>query len=200
MSGRARLIAVIAAIVVVLLLFFFFVIRPARSELAETTAAADAAEEQTRILTVELQRLRALQQNEAQLLAELEELRGYVPRRNAVSSFILQVQDAAEAAGVEFVEITPGLPAPPPEAPEIAQVQLDIRAEGGYFAIQDFVRRLYSFERAFRVDVAGLTVSDEEDDEISLQATGRIFFEAPEGAAAAVAPAPADETEEEPAG
>lgn len=197
MRGRGRLIATIAGLLVVLLLFFFFVIRPARSTLAETTERADAAEDQTQVLQLELERRQALQANEAELEAELAEIRGFVPRRHQIPNLIFQIQDSGNAAGVDFLDITPELPAPPPEGAPLGQVQLSIRAGGGYFAIQDFIRRLYNFDRALRIDVATLTAAgQDDDDDLDLTATARIFFEAP-GAVPAPATTPAPEGEGE---
>lgn len=197
MRERARLIATVAGLLVVLLLFFFFVIRPARSTLAETTERADAAESQTQALRLELERRQALQANEAELEAELAEIRGFVPRRHQIPNLIFQLQDVGNAAGVDFLDITPELPAPPPEGAILGQVQLQIRASGGYFAIQDFIRRIYNFDRALRIDVANLTVTGgEDDDDLELQATARIFFESP-GTVAAPAPAAPPAAEDE---
>lgn len=196
MRERTRLIVTIAGIVVALLALYFFMIRPARSTLAETAQRADAAEAQTQALRVELERRQALQANEAQLEAELAEMRGFVPRRHEIPNFILQMQDEANAAGVDFLDITPELPAPPPEGAALGQVQMDIRASGGYFSIQDFIRRIYNFDRALRIDVASLNIvgeEGEEDPDLDLVMTARIFFEAPGTVAPAAPPPPEDE-------
>jgi Tfp pilus assembly protein PilO len=199
MSGRARLILTGVAAFLVLLLFFFFFIRPARSELAELTLQADAEEATTQSLQVELQRLEALRDNAPQLRAELEEIRGFVPQRHQIPNLIFQVQDAADAAGVSFLDVTPELPAPPPEDASVAQVGVSIGAEGGYFAIQDFIRRLYNLDRALRIDVLDLAETGEGDD-LTLTISTRVFFELP-GEVAPAAAVPADEEPvEEPAG
>lgn len=200
MSGRARLGLTIGGVLLVLLLFFMLIIRPARGELAELRLQAEAEEARTNTLQVELQRLQALRDNAPELEAELAEIRGYVPPRHQVPNFIFQVQDAANEAGVTFLDITPTLPAPPPEGASVAQVDVAIGATGGYFAIQDFMRRLYNLERALRIDVVGLSETGQGED-LSVTMSARIFFELPAEAPAA-APAPAGEapTDETPAG
>lgn len=184
MTGRSRLIVAVAVSFLVLLLVFFFVIRPKRAELAEVRAQIEAEEQRTQSLQAELNRLRALQANEPQLRAELAELQQFVPRNHQIPNFIFQVQDASNQSGVSFLQITPELPKQPPEGAALAEVRITLGAQGGYFAIQDFIRRLYALDRALRIDV--LQMSGGEDDvqgvSISMTSTSRIFFDLPTAA------------------
>jgi len=177
---------VVAAALALLLLFYFFLIRPRRAELAEVRAQATSEEARTSTLQLELQRLQELQANAPKLEAELAEIRRYVPRNHETANFIFQVQDAANEAGVDFVTITPELPKPPPEGAALAQVRIAIASEGGYFAVQDFMRRLYNLDRALRIDV--LTMTGAADGtagtaaggvSLNMSITSRIFFELP---------------------
>ena len=202
MNARTRLILAIVGAVLVVLLAYFLAIRPRQSELADVKAQV-ASEETLRLqLQADLDRLRALEQNEPELRAELDRIRALVPPEHEVPNFIFQVNEAANASGVEFVQITPELPKTPPEGAALAEVRLTIGGNGGYFAIQDFVRRLYALDRAVRIDI--LTIgTDEQQAGATLNLTARIFFEVPSGVAgtapttpttptaAPVAPAPA---------
>jgi Tfp pilus assembly protein PilO len=196
MSGRTQTIVAAACVALVLLAFSFVFIRGRRAELGAVRADIKAEEDRTQQLQAELARLEALQENEPRLRAQLEELRQFVPERDDVANFIFQVQRAADAAGVGFVQITPELPKPPPEGAPLGEVRAAIGAKGGYFAVQDFIRRLYDLDRAVRID--GLTLTGTEDAEqaadsgrIDVQLTSRIFFEPPAGAAAPADPATA---------
>jgi hypothetical protein len=63
-----------------------------------------------------------------------------------------------------------------------------IGASGTYFAIQDFVRRVYALDRAARFDNLTLIVNEDEsapEGELTLESTARVFFELPAGGAAA---------------
>jgi Tfp pilus assembly protein PilO len=174
-------------VALVVLAFSLIFIRGRRAELGVVRADIQAEEDRTQELQTELARLEALQENEPRLRAQLEELRQFVPERDDVANFIFQVQRAADAAGVGFVQITPELPKPPPEGAPLGEVRATIGAKGGYFAVQDFIRRLYDLERAVRID--GVTMTGTEDTEqaaeegrIDVQLTSRIFFEPPAGA------------------
>lgn len=184
---RGRLILAILGVIAVLLLIFFFVVNPRRNELSEVRAQVEAEEQRTIQLQAELDRLRELEANAPELEAELARIRGFVPLRPEVPNFIFQVQQAANRAGLDFVQITPELPKQPPEGAALAEVRMTIGAKGGYFAVQDFIRRLYDLDRALRLD--NFTLSFEGDEfgliRLDMQGAARIFFELPEPAGAA---------------
>ena len=187
MNPRTRLILSIVGVIVLLAAFFFFFIRPRQGELADVRENVEAEESRTLQLTAELNRLQDLQANAPELQAELAKIRGYVPRDDEVPNFIFLVQDAANQSGVDFVQITPELPKPPPEGADLAEVRAQIGAGGGYFAIQDFIRRLHALDRAVRLDNLTLSASEGEAGVTVLTMTtnARIFFEAPAGASTA---------------
>jgi Tfp pilus assembly protein PilO len=188
-----------AVALVVALVFFFFFVRPRRSELGEVRAEIEAAQNEQQTLQQQLQVLEELRDNAPELQAELDEIRGFVPAEPEVPNFIFQVQEEANRSGVDFVQVTPELPKQPPEGAEVAEVRTAIRAGGGYFAIQDFVRRLYELDRALRIDLFALEAQEAGEEaaaaagetRVELSATARIFFELPEGVAAGAAPAEA---------
>jgi Tfp pilus assembly protein PilO len=187
-SARGKFILAIVASVLVSVAFYFLFVTARKGQLAEVRVKVDDAKSETVELTATLDRLQGLQANAAKFEARLAEIRDLVPRDDQVPNFIFQVQDEANRSGVGFVEITPELPKPPPEGAAVAEVRVAIRAAGGYFAIQDFARRLYDLDRALRIDNLIMTADEPEDGspvKIDLQATARIFFELPAGAAAA---------------
>lgn len=191
MNPRTRLILAVLAVVVVAVAFFFLFVRPRQQELATVREDIEAEESRTIQLQAELNRLQDLQANAPELEAELATIRGYVPRDDEVPNFIFLVQDAANAAGVDFVQIAPELPKPPPEGAALAEIRATVGAGGGYFAVQDFIRRLHSLDRAVRIDNLSLTATEEDtgDTTVTMTSMARIFFEAPAGAATGAAPA-----------
>ena len=185
MSVRARMIFTAVASVLVLVAFFFLFIKPRQSELGKVREEVEQEEARTVSLRSELRRLQALQENAPELEAELARFRELVPRNHEVPNFIFLVQEAADEAGVDFVNITPELPKTPPEGAPVAEVRATIGAGGGYFSVQDFLRRLYDLDRALRVD--SVTMAGEEEETgattLTLDMVSRIFFEPPGGVA-----------------
>ena len=179
------MIIAIAVGVVVCLLFYVFAIRPRKSELSDIQGQIGAEETKSTQLQAQLQQLQALQQDAPKLQAELAKIRELVPQEDEIANFIFEVQEAANAAGVDFVEITPELPKTPPENAPLAEVRNTIGATGGYFAVQDFIRRLYDLDRAVRIDGLVLSAASPDSAEVNFTSTVRIFYELPAGAPAA---------------
>jgi Tfp pilus assembly protein PilO len=195
MNARTRLIVAVVVAVLVVLLAYFFLIKPRKSELTDVRAQVESEENQTISLRSQLDALQALQRNAPKLQAELDRIRDLVPQEHEVPNFIFQVNDAAAASGVELVQLTSELPKQPPEGAQLAQVRITIGGEGGYFAIQDFVRRLYSLDRAVRIDILDLTAGAAGDSTgVTMTATARIFFEAPAGVTGIAPTTPAQPT------
>lgn len=188
MSARTRLVLVIVGVLAVCGVFYFMFIKGRQAELSDVRAQVTAEENRTQELESRLARLQQLQKNAPQLEAKLAEMREFVPERNDVPNFIFQVQQAASQAGVRFVQVTPELPKQPPEGASLAEVRAVIGASGSYFAIQDFVRRVYALDRATRFDSMTVIVNEDEDappGELTLESMARVFFELPAGGAAA---------------
>lgn len=186
MNARARMILTVVASALVLAVFFFLFIKPRQTELGQVKDDVEAEQTRTVQLRSELRRLQALQENAPKLEAELARFRELVPRNHEVPNFIFLVQEAADEAGVDFVNITPELPKTPPEGAPVAEVRATIGAGGGYFSIQDFLRRLYDLDRALRVDSVTMAGQEEETGEttITLDMISRVFFEPPGGISA----------------
>lgn len=201
MSARTRLVLSILGVLVILVAFFFLFVRPRQQELGQVREDIEAEEARTLQLQAELTRLQDLQANAPQLEAELAKIRAFIPKDDEVPNFIFLVQDAANAAGVDFVQITPELPKAPPEGAALAEIRTSIGAGGGYFAIQDFIRRLHALDRAVRVDnltLAGVEDAETGDVTITMSSTARIFFEAPAVPAATVDPTTGEPVEPTP--
>jgi Tfp pilus assembly protein PilO len=180
-NPRARMILAIVATVVVVALFFFLFIRSRQSNLAQIRSDIEAEENTSIQLTTELNRLKDLQERAPQLQAELAEIKQFVPENHEIPNFIFLVQDSATAAGVDFLSMAPELPKVPPEQAPLAEVRITIQAKGGYFSLQDFIRRLHNLDRAVRIDSLTMAEASEEGGpvEIAMEILARVFFELP---------------------
>ncbi|MFN2588195.1 MAG: type 4a pilus biogenesis protein PilO [Actinomycetota bacterium] len=187
MSARNRMILTVAGAAVVILLAFLLLIRPRQSELSDVRAQVAEEQNLTQRLTLDLQQLQELQRQEPQLRADLERIRQLVPSEHEVPNFLFQVNSVANQSGVDFLQITSELPESPPEGAALAEVRVTIGSRGGYFAIQDFIRRLYALDRALRIDLLDLS-QGEGGEEITMTATARVFFEQPAGFVPGAAP------------
>ena len=210
MNPRTRLILAIVGVVLVVLMVFVLLVNPKRAELSDVKTQVQTEQQKTVSLQAQLSQLRALEKNAPRLEANLQKFRELVPKTNDVPNFIFQVQEAADSSGVTFVSIAPELPKPPPEGAPLAEVRITISTGGGYFALQDFIRRLYALDRAVRIDTldfvsnvatgssgsstsggstaGSTTTTPAEAGEITVTMATRIFYELPPGASTTTEP------------
>jgi type IV pilus assembly protein PilO len=174
MTRRTVLIAFGAA-ALLLVMWFLLLWGPQGGRLSDANDRQVAAETQNSTLELRLARLRAAQERAPELMADLEELRRAVPDEPDLAQFILDANDAASEAGVEFLSIAPGVPEQSDSLlpPTIA---LNISVTGGYFEVIDYLDRLSDLPRIVVVDDLTLTPSEGETGlELSVSLTARMF-------------------------
>lgn len=115
MNRRALLIGAAAALALIVLWYFVFW-SPRSKSLDQAKERRQAAQQQETQLRAEITRLRGAQNQEPAKRARLEALRTAIPDDPKLAQFILDTNDAANRAGIEFISIAPQLPAPPASA------------------------------------------------------------------------------------
>lgn len=186
-----RMLSLYGGICAVLLVAWFMLLwSPKSSELSSAKTRRTAAESKAAELETRVARLQASLQRSPELQADLDRVRSAVPTTPDLPQFILDTDDAASRAGVEFLSITPTPPAPGTSGP--TEVRLSMTAKGGYQSMLDFLDNLLTMRRLVVVDE--VTITPDEDD-LNASISGRMFTSAPPpvppGTAAATTPAPA---------
>lgn len=156
---RRNLLITVLAMIVVAVLAFFLVFKPQSDKIAQAREDVKTAQDDVERLRLELQRLQALQQQAPKLREEATKLDAAVPNDPQLAAFILQVQEAANASGIEWVSVSPTPPVAStnPQAP-VQEVVVAMNVEGGYFQVQDFLVRLENLPRAVKIGNVGLSV------------------------------------------
>jgi len=173
-SRRAVLIAFGAA-ALLLVMWFLLLWGPQGGRLSDADDRQTAAEAENSSLELRLARLRASQERATELMADLEELRRAVPDEPELAQFILDANEAASEAGVDFLSISPGVPelSDPLLPPTIA---LAISVTGGYFEVLDYLDRLTDLPRIVVIDDLSLTPTDSAAGrELAVSLTARMF-------------------------
>ena len=180
-----------AVAAVILLAWTFLLWRPKGEDLAAAKAREEAASAERTQLQVRLDRLRqASEQRPALELAD-RRLRLAVPSEPELAQFILAVDEASKASGVEFMTITPSRPAPATGGLPPA-VRVELQVNGEYFASLDFLNRLLALDRVFVIDsLAATPQAQQASPRLGLKVSARLFSETTGAEAAPVAPAPA---------
>jgi Tfp pilus assembly protein PilO len=116
-----RFTGLVALSLVVAIAWYAAAFKPSRAKLSNVRAEVKTTEEQVAQLTAKLAELQALKANEKELRKEYDKFKTALPVEPAVSDFILDVQQAADQAGIDFLQIAPSVPtAPTPGATAVA--------------------------------------------------------------------------------
>jgi Tfp pilus assembly protein PilO len=174
MNRRAVAIGV-AGLLVFVLAWYFLLWHPRTKAVSDAKARRAAAEQQQTELEASINRLKAAAKNEPRLRAQLETLRTSIPDDPNLAQFILDTNDAANQAGLDFVSIAPSLPtaanatstAATPGAGTTAatagalppQITVGLQMTGGYFPMIDFLNRLNDMPRLVVVDTVNVSAS-----------------------------------------
>jgi Tfp pilus assembly protein PilO len=183
-------------VVLVLVLWYTFLWSPTNADIKEAQDRQEAAQAQADQLRTEIQRLRAAQQDEPAQRARLELLRGGIPDDPNLAQFILDTNDAAVRAGIEFISVAPTPPsaaaAPAGAAAATtattapatggaasaapAEVRIALQIQGGYFQVLDFLNRLDQMPRIVVTD--NITVTSDTASRLSVTLAARMFTRA----------------------
>lgn len=117
---RMRFVGLVALSLVVTIVWYAAAFKPSRTKLGEVRADVKRTQDEVAALTQKLQHLQQLKANEEELRKEFAKLKNALPVEPAVSDFILDVQDAADQAGISFLTISPSLPTATASAPASA--------------------------------------------------------------------------------
>ncbi|MDQ3106238.1 MAG: type 4a pilus biogenesis protein PilO [Actinomycetota bacterium] len=192
---KAKLILIgVGAALLITAVWFFALWSPQGKDLDEAKADKAAAEQRASELSARLTRLKKLEANAAVLERDRALLATAIPTADQLDDFILQVNDRASKAGVEFVSIAPQQPGTGAAAPGAAvagptPIGLQMQVTGDYFAVLRFMEQLRDGERLVTVENFSLAKGG-EGNQMSASIGGRMFI-SPSVAVPLATPAPA---------
>ena len=164
-----RIVAIAAGSAVALVLVWYLALfSPRTAELGKQRKRLDTANGKVETLRTQLNRLLAAQQAEPIKRAKLERLRTAVPDDPGLAQFILDTNDAANRAGINFISIAPTPPAPAAASPGTAspagaagarpaEIKLTITISGGYSEVLDFINRVDGLSRIVVIDTLNIS-------------------------------------------
>ncbi len=206
--NRKVLLIGIAVLFVFGLAWMFLLYRPAGDELNDARDELDQVTATLAQLDGDLARLRSIESDLPRLQSGIETLRSAVPDEADLADFILSVNEASLAAGLEVTSIAPDQPRIG-TGTGLTEINVGLNTEGGYYRILDFLNRLAELHRVITIENVALTAIRDENPaqdpllQVTLQA--RIYVNpaaVPQQTAAAgeVAPTESAPTEGAPAG
>lgn len=191
--------------------FWFLLYKPASDDQAAIEAETAALVERQRSLEAEIAQLREIKSREVEINAAMARLTDYIPNGPSQPSAIRHFQRTADAAGADVASVTFGELAVPDAAAgaapantgtpgtTLANIEITMEIEGGYFQVVDFFRRLeVDVPRAVLVQTVDVAeAADAGFPTLNTTWTGQMFAVVPTGdlvdtqGATGTAPAPA---------
>jgi Tfp pilus assembly protein PilO len=153
-KNRKALLVGVAALFVFAVAWMFLLYRPAGSDLSDARDDLRAAQDELSGLDLQLGRLRATEADLPRLQSGIETLRAAVPDDPGLADFILAVNEAALAAGLEVQAIVPDQPR---VTGALSEVNVGLNTEGGYYKVLDFLNRLAAMQRVITIENLSLS-------------------------------------------
>jgi Tfp pilus assembly protein PilO len=126
-------------LVVIVAGYWFFLLSPIRADIATTNTALAAEQAKQQATRVQLASMHELQKQAAANQAALIELAKMMPAAKEVPSLLIQIQDLATEAGIDFMTITPGKTT---AGAAYGSLPLSLQFTGTFFDINDFLYRV----------------------------------------------------------
>ncbi len=156
MSSRVKLAIGAVVVVAVVLGWFFLFFSPAGDKLDDLDTDLSEAQSEEAALTSQLDSLRRLEAEAPAREAALRRLNAAVPEQPDLDVFILEANEIAGLAGVDWLSVSPTPPAAGGAA-GVSVISLSIEIQGGFFQVLDYINRLEGLERLVITD--GLNIS-----------------------------------------
>lgn len=177
---------------------WFLLVSPKRAAVAELRGQVDAQESSNTSLRAQVQALQVLQAKLPQQQAALAQMQSKVPDEAALPELLRVLSQAAIDSGVKLTGVTPTAPAPITNAAGVSGIDIALKVEGDYVALEQYHLALEGLSRAFLVNglqlaegssAAGTTTATPETaastaggKELNATINGRILLRSPAGA------------------
>lgn len=175
---RRNVIILVLVLVLVSVLYYVFIFRNQTEKIDVATQAAQTEEDRVQSLRLELNRLEDLKARAPELRERFAKMELAIPTADAKpADFILQLQEAADDSGIEWLSVSLALPAQSSADAAVFEISSSLSVTGGYFQVQDFLVRLETLSRAAKI--GSVSLSPGELDDLSSALTLRVFTSAP---------------------
>lgn len=155
LTPTQQIIVIAAVFVVITLLSVIFVLVPQLVGLQGLMAEEGKASQDLESAKATLKQLEDLKRGSQKTEAKLIQLNRKAPADAELPSLIIQMEDASNKAGVDFILIKPGTPV---QKDEYQEIPLDIKINGYFYELLDFVYRVEKLPRL--VDVITIDIKE----------------------------------------
>ncbi|MBV8951682.1 MAG: type 4a pilus biogenesis protein PilO [Actinobacteria bacterium] len=180
--------------VLIVIVWYFALYSPKNNDLSKARSDLSSAQASAQTLRAQLSNLRGLESNRSKQQAVLQKLSAAVPPTPDLATFILQANDIATQSGVNWLQVSPGVPTAAAGGP--TTISLTMQLEGGFSQVYDYLNRLENMQRLVLVDSVNLTskASTSAQPVLSVAVSARMFTRAAAQTGSAGGPATATST------
>lgn len=165
-------IIVIAVVAVLILIIFTLLLKPKISQLSEISAIQEQEEQEFNALNATIIRLKSIKQRAPEIEARLAELGKSIPETAEVPSLLVDVQDIANQADIDFLSIKPSSLI---EQDSYALLPFEITIDGYFYDLVDFLYRLEKLPRMLKVTKILINEGEAGLPNISVSITANAF-------------------------
>jgi Tfp pilus assembly protein PilO len=182
MTRQATLVTILGAVLIVVL-FFFLVFQPRQGDIADLEQQAADVRTQQDALEAKIASLRAVRSQAPEYEAAIAAAETVIPGDAALPAAVRQFQMAADDSGGELVTVAMSRPtAVEGDVDGLAELEVSMTFEAGYFQTVDFLRRIEDPAITPRALLwKSLTVASEEYPTLTTSLSGTIFAVLPPG-------------------
>jgi type IV pilus assembly protein PilO len=170
LAPRDQIILAVMIAVLIMLGFGIFGLRPQLSSIAELRSQQQEELKKKQNSEATLQRLKQAKKEAAETETKLIESKQRVPDDPQLASLLVEIQDTANQAGVDFVSIKPDVMV---AQANMTNIPLLIHIEGSFYDLVDFLYRLKDLKREIRIDK--VTIVGTEWPNLSVDLEGSTF-------------------------
>lgn len=152
----------IAVMLLVAVGWWFLLFRPAGTDLEDARTELELVDSELINTQNQLARLRSIEADLPRLQSGIERLRAAVPDDVGLADFILAINEAALASGLEVRSIVPEIPRQGLSS-GLGEINVGLNTSGGYYKVLDFLNRMSTMHRVITVESIGLAASREEN-------------------------------------
>lgn len=175
MSRQSVLLAGLAGLLVVAL-WWIFLYTPGQEDLARVEDEIAAAEAEMLSLQRRVAQLEAVRSRAPETEAAIARLLSVIPDDPDLAGALRQIKASAEDSGLELVSVVAERPTVLDEPTGLASAAITLTAEGSYFQVVDFFRRLEDPQITARgLRFNDVTITGEEYPTLSVSITGAMF-------------------------
>jgi type IV pilus assembly protein PilO len=150
-NDRNILILGLLGIVIVVVGFYFFLLSPLLQSLNDQAEARDNKQAQLEEVQQQVNELEEVRRNSPEIERQLLELSKRIPTQPQIPTFVVQIEEIADASGVTQLVVEPGDAAAPAGGGDYQTIPVTMQFNGTYDEMQDFLLRTRNLARLVTV-------------------------------------------------